>query len=55
MLRDISPLQWIGIVIVAVLLAKKLIKWAITLGALVVLYMLNQSGALDGIKSSLGL
>lgn len=55
MLRELTPLQWIGIVVVAVLIAKKLIKWAVILGVVVAVYLLNDAGALDGIKSSLGL
>jgi hypothetical protein len=54
MLRQLSPLQWIAIVVVAVLLVKKLVKWALILGVVVVVLLLNESGALDGVKGLLG-
>ena len=50
-----TPVQIAGVVVVALFLFKKLVKWAIIVGALFVLIpYLNNSGALDGIKSQLG-
>ena len=56
-LESFSVLNWLGIVIVVFFLAKKLIKWAVIIGLLlvVVLPYLDQQGYLDSIKSLLGL
>ena len=57
LLSNYPQLALVGVALAAVLLVKKLVKWAIILGVLfvVVLPYLDQSGALDGIKSQLGL
>lgn len=56
-LESFSVLNWLGIVLVVFFLAKKLIKWAVIIGLLlvVVLPYLDQQGYLDSIKSLLGL
>ena len=57
LLSNYPQLALVGVALAAVLLVKKLVKWAIILGVLfvVVLPYLDQSGALDGLKSQLGL
>lgn len=51
-----TPVQIAGAVLVVLFLFKKLVKWAIIVGALFVLIpYLNESGALDSIKNQLGL
>lgn len=56
-LNGVTPLQILGVVLVALFLFKKLIKWAIILGALfiVVIPYLNENGVLDRIKTQLGI
>lgn len=56
-LESFSVLNWLGIVLVVFFLAKKLIKWAVIIGLLlvVVLPYLDQQGYLDSIKNLLGL
>lgn len=56
-LSSVTPLQILGAVLVALFLFKKLIKWAIILGALfiVVIPYLNDNGVLDRVKSQLGI
>lgn len=56
-ITEMMPLLLIAAVVVGVMLVKKLIKWAIILGIVffVVLPYLDANGALDSIKSSLGL
>ena len=50
-----TPVQIAGAVVVALFLFKKLVKWAIIIGALFVLIpYLNDNGYLDSIKSQLG-
>ena len=50
-----TPVQIAGGVLVVLFLFKKLVKWAIIVGALFVLVpYLNENGALDSIKSQLG-
>lgn len=57
LLNQITPLHIVGIVLVVLFIVKKLVKWAIILGALfiVVLPYLDNNGYLDTIKSQLGL
>ena len=51
-----TPVQIAGAALVVVFLFKKLVKWAIIVGALFILIpYLNESGALDSIKNQLGL
>jgi hypothetical protein len=56
-LSGITPLQIVGVVLVALFLFKKLIKWAIILGALfiVVIPYLNDNGIIDQLKTQLGI
>lgn len=56
-ITEMMPLLLIAAVVVGVMLVKKLIKWAIILGIVffVALPYLDANGALDSIKSSLGL
>jgi hypothetical protein len=50
-----TPVQIAGAVLVALFLFKKLVKWAVIVGALlVVLPYLNDNGFLDTLKSQLG-
>jgi ABC-type protease/lipase transport system fused ATPase/permease subunit len=56
-LGTFTILNWLGIVLVVFFLAKKLIKWAVLFGLLVVVVLpyLDEQGYLDPIKSFLGL
>lgn len=56
-LNGVTPLQIIGVVLVVLFLFKKLIKWAVILGALfiVVIPYLNDNGVLDRIRSQIGI
>ena len=50
-----TPVQIAGAVLVILFLFKKLVKWAIIVGALlVILPYLNGNGAFDSIKTQLG-
>ena len=50
-----TPVQIAGAVLVVLFLFKKLVKWAVIVGALlVVLPYLSDSGAFDSIKTQLG-
>ncbi|MEI6405741.1 MAG: hypothetical protein WCO64_08230 [Actinomycetes bacterium] len=57
LLNQISPIQIIGVVFVILFIVKKLIKWAVILGALfiVVVPYLDNNGYLDTIKNQIGL
>jgi hypothetical protein len=56
-LESFSVLNWLGVVLIVFFVAKKLIKWAIIIGLLlvVVLPYLDKQGYLDSVKSILGL
>lgn len=56
-LNGITPLQLLGAALVAIFLFKKLIKWAIILGALfiVVIPYLNDNGIIEKVRTQLGI
>ena len=56
-LDGITPLQILGALLFAIFLFKKLIKWAIILGALfiVVIPYLNDNGIIDQVRTQLGI
>lgn len=56
-LEAFSVLNWLGVVLIVFFLAKKLIKWAVIIGLLlvVVLPYLDEQGYLESVKSLLGL
>lgn len=56
-LEAFSVLNWLGVVLIVFFLAKKLIKWAVIIGLLlvVVLPYLDKQGYLESVKSLLGL
>jgi hypothetical protein len=56
-LGTFTVLNWLGIVLIVFFLAKKLIKWAVLFGLLVVVVLpyLDGKGYLDSVKSVLGL
>ena len=54
LLNTYSPIQIIGAIAVVVLFVKKLVKWALIIGAAVVVYHLYQTGAFDSFVGSAG-
>jgi len=56
-LNSVTPTQILGVLLVAIFLFKKLIKWAVILGVLfiVVLPYVENSAAFDTLKTKLGL
>lgn len=56
-LNGVTPLHILGVALVAIFLFKKLIKWAIILGALfiVVIPYLNDNGIIDRVRTQLGI
>ncbi len=55
-LSNVTPMQIVGVAFVVIFLFKKLIKWAIILGALfiVVIPYLNDNGTIEQIRTKLG-
>ncbi len=55
-LTQLSPIQIVGIIFVAIFIAKKLLKWAIIVGILLVVAVpyLTESGTFEQVRDQLG-
>ncbi|CAB4329329.1 MAG: hypothetical protein F2839_00120 [Actinobacteria bacterium] len=55
LLANTSSLYIIAAIAIALLLVKKLIKWAFIIGVICVIAYLDSTGSFDALKSQLGL